>query len=240
MATMTVLGSSSSGNGYILDANGEVLAIELGCRWEDYLQNLQFDISSVVAAVVSHVHGDHLDKRTASKVLTFGIPLYSCQEVADKYKGVLPLKKGEKMKLGRYTVQPIPLTHNCECVGFLIEHPAFGRLVFASDTNSFPYRFREVNHIFLEVNHDEETMIDRMCAGHKISSHPENHLSLEQAKDAINRNKSLSLQTICCIHLSDGNANEKRILDAMKEIMPTANVVCADKGMVIELNKEEF
>lgn len=240
MATMTVLGSSSAGNGYILDADGEILFIELGCRWEDYLKTLNFDISRVRGAILTHEHIDHLNKRTTTKAITFGIPVYSCQSAAQKIDGIRLLPYKQKTMIGGFSIQPIPLTHNCECIGFLIEHAAFGRLLFASDTNTFPYRIKDLNHIFLESNYIEELLIDRLCAGKEVRSHPENHLSLEQMLDVINRNKSLSLQNVCAIHLSDGNSDEKKIISAIKESVPTANVVCADKGMIIELNKEEF
>lgn len=51
------LGSSSSGNGYILKSNnGEVLILEAGLKFREYKEALNFDIKSVRACVVSHAH----------------------------------------------------------------------------------------------------------------------------------------------------------------------------------------
>lgn len=53
---LKVVGSSSSGNSYVLDCNGEVLLIELGLKWNDILRGLNFNIRNVVGVLVSHSH----------------------------------------------------------------------------------------------------------------------------------------------------------------------------------------
>lgn len=54
MAQLKVLSSSSVGNCYILDCNGEKLIIELGCSWNDVLSNLKYDLSKVAGCLASH------------------------------------------------------------------------------------------------------------------------------------------------------------------------------------------
>lgn len=54
MATLRIIGSSSEGNGYILDCGSEQLIIELGCSWKDVLSNLKYDLSKVADCLVSH------------------------------------------------------------------------------------------------------------------------------------------------------------------------------------------
>ena len=54
MATLRIIGSSSEGNGYILDCDGEKRIIELGCSWNDVLSNLKYDLSKVAGCLVSH------------------------------------------------------------------------------------------------------------------------------------------------------------------------------------------
>lgn len=54
---LTILGSSSSGNGYILESNdGEKLIIEAGVKIMKYKEALNFDINCIRACVVSHAH----------------------------------------------------------------------------------------------------------------------------------------------------------------------------------------
>ena len=51
---LTVLGSSSQGNGYLLDANGEQLIIECGVPAKDIFKLLEWRIGNVAACICSH------------------------------------------------------------------------------------------------------------------------------------------------------------------------------------------
>ena len=57
MASLKIIGSSSSGNAYILDCGSEQLILELGVSWKEILKALNFDLSKVVGVCVSHSHG---------------------------------------------------------------------------------------------------------------------------------------------------------------------------------------
>lgn len=51
-------GSDSSGNSYALSADdGEILAIEAGCKFLDFKKMIDWKISNVVGCIVSHEHG---------------------------------------------------------------------------------------------------------------------------------------------------------------------------------------
>nr|DAP88020.1 MAG TPA: Metallo-beta-lactamase superfamily [Caudoviricetes sp.] len=55
---MRCCGSGSSGNSYALIAdNGEILAIEAGCKFLDFEKMIDWKISNVVGCIVSHEHG---------------------------------------------------------------------------------------------------------------------------------------------------------------------------------------
>lgn len=53
---LKVLGSSSKGNCYLLESDKEVLIIELGISFKEIKKALNFDISKVVGALVTHEH----------------------------------------------------------------------------------------------------------------------------------------------------------------------------------------
>lgn len=55
-ATLTCVSSSSQGNCYILDVNGEKLILELGVRWRDILKALNYKLDDVVAVLCTHRH----------------------------------------------------------------------------------------------------------------------------------------------------------------------------------------
>jgi len=56
MLTITSHGSSSAGNLYVLSDGKTRLMIELGIPWKRALQALNFDLSTVAGALVSHGH----------------------------------------------------------------------------------------------------------------------------------------------------------------------------------------
>lgn len=57
MATLKVVGSGSQqGNTYIIEAGGEHLLLDLGCKWSDILDGLNHKIGGVQGILVSHGH----------------------------------------------------------------------------------------------------------------------------------------------------------------------------------------
>lgn len=50
------IASSSAGNCYLLEGGKEILIIELGINFKDTKKALNYDLSKVVGAVVSHAH----------------------------------------------------------------------------------------------------------------------------------------------------------------------------------------
>ena len=56
---LKVLGSSSEGNGYILESDSEALCIEAGVKLSEFKKSLDFNIKKVKGVIVSHTHGDH-------------------------------------------------------------------------------------------------------------------------------------------------------------------------------------
>lgn len=57
MATLKVVGSGSKANTYLLETKDETLILDLGCKWNDILECLNFKIDKVVGVLVTHSHG---------------------------------------------------------------------------------------------------------------------------------------------------------------------------------------
>lgn len=232
------LGSSSSGNCYILDCDNEQLIIELGVSWKEIMKGLNYDITKVRACLTSHIHKDH--SKSIPNAIKYGLQVVSCEEVQTIYPQVKVLKKGTKMRLGGFRVQSIPLRHNCECYGYLIEHNSIGKLIFATDCNSVPYRFKNVNHFVIECNYDADILIDNMCNNVYSQSASENHLELNDTIKFLKQNYSSALQSVILIHLSNGNINAEKAKQRVRNELGFSNVIVADAGVEIELIKEDF
>lgn len=239
MATLKVLSSGSHGNCYLLQCENETLILELGIKWGDILKGLDYNLGCVCGCLVSHSHLDH--SKSIQNAIWFGLGVYSNKEVATIYKGVKVLNLKEKTRIGkRFVVQPIKLFHNTECYGFLIQHEEFGKLVFCTDTNSVPYKFRGVQHWLLECNYDNDILIDNACNDVYSRSASENHLEINDTIEVLKRNYSSELQNVVLIHLSSGNSNAKEFKERVQQELGFYRVWVADKDLNIELNKSEF
>lgn len=240
MAELRVIGSGSSGNAYILQCNNETLLIELGMPWKDILKGLNYKIEDVAGCLVSHEHSDHANKDTIRKVIQYGIPTYSCEEVAKMCKGVNTIKKGRKTSIGGFKIQPVLMFHNVMNFGYVIEHEEIGKAVFCTDTNRIPYRFKNVNHLWVEANYSNDIMVDHLCDNVWSQSASENHMEINDTIDVLKENYNASLQTIILLHLSDGNSNEKKFIERIQEELGFFNVHIAKKNLTLQLEKEEF
>jgi ribonuclease BN (tRNA processing enzyme) len=191
---------------------------------------------AVLSATVSHK--DH--SKSIPQAIKNGLCVYSCSDVQSIHSEVKVLQKGFKTKIGNFKVQPIPLHHNVECIGFLIIAPDGQRILFATDTNRIPYKFTNLNHILVESNYWEDLIIDNMCNDDFNVSASENHLEINDTIDFLRHNYSSSLMTICLIHLSHGNADEKYFKQKVQDELGFNNVFVAKKGVEIPLEICEF
>ena len=134
---LSVLGSSSSGNAYVLQNVGEALLIEAGVNFKKVVAALEGNISKVVGCLISHEHGDHAGR--INEVLNAVIPVYATRGTIDAAKITSEWKprvlehdgEGYKVQtLGRFKVIPFATKHDCaEPVGFYIWHPETGGIL---------------------------------------------------------------------------------------------------------------
>lgn len=54
---LKVINSGSSGNGYALIGNDEILLLEAGCKLSDIYKLIDFQVSKIAGCIVSHEHG---------------------------------------------------------------------------------------------------------------------------------------------------------------------------------------
>lgn len=238
MSKITTISSGSSGNAYILECDGEQLLIELGVPWKDILKSLDYKIDSVVGALCSHCHKDH--SVAIPDAIKFCIDVYSCEEVQDVHKRVNVLKKGSKTRVGGFVVQRVDLFHNSQCIGFLIQHKAIGKMLFCTDTNCIPYRFKNVNHFLIEANNCFDLMVDKMCDDDYSLSASENHMEVNATIEFLRENYSHDCMSILLLHLSRGNADENMFTRMVQDELGFKNVHVAKRGLEIELNACEF
>lgn len=234
MAILKVLGSSSDGNSYILECNEEALVIELGVKWSEILKALNYDLNKIVGCLSSHRHQDH--SLSIPNAIKYAVDVYSCADVQTIHSNVKVLSKGVKTQIGGFKVQPIDMFHSVECYGFLIEHKDCGRIVFCTDTNNIPYRFKNIQHFIVEANYDADIVLSAALSAKCNSSQSENHMEIDDTIDFLKNSVDVNTNSITLVHLSNGNSDEKKFRERVRAELGFNNVYIADKGMQIELN----
>jgi len=152
-------------------------------------------------------------------------------------KKVIPLFTKKKYRIGSFKITPIEVSHSVPNYAYLIENDDFGKLLFVTDTNSFPYKIKGLNHLFIEANYSSQVIEDNAVENKWNSSASTSHMEINTTIDVIKHNLSSSLRTICLLHLSDGNSDE---LMFKRMVWNETGRRCyvADKGLVINLNDD--
>lgn len=136
-------------------------------------------------------------------------------------------------------MQPIKVAHSVENYAYVIDNEDIGRVLFVTDCVRFPYKVKGCNHLLCEANYSDDIVIEHLCENKDVRSQNEYHMEINDTLECIRNNFSPELNTICLLHLSDGQSDEESFKEQVYDefgIMPYV----ADKGLVIELNKEEF
>lgn len=229
MAHIKVVASGSSGNSYIIQAGGEILLLELGIRFKSILEALNWDISHVVGALVSHKHMDHAASVKNARE-DYHIPVYFGEDISH----------GHTVSLGSFLVKALKVPHgDCLCHAFLIAHRDFGNLLFATDLSEFPYTVPRVNHMMLECNYDLEVITENAMDMRFSRSHSENHMSLETCIKTVGRMKSPHLQTLTLLHISNTNGDPGLFKERVFEYTGIQPMI-ASPGLEFDISPDEF
>ncbi len=244
-----VINSNSKGNAYILSNEREALLIECGVRFDRIKIALEHKISKVVGCIVTHEHGDHC--KGVGNVLKAGIDVYAHVET-HKAMGTFTHHRAKfavstkAFKCGSFKILPFAVKHD-EAVkgslGYLINHPECGNVLFMTDLYYTEYVFPNLNNIIIEANYCQEILDNHRANGtakqflqdRVIAS----HMSLQNCKETLLANDLTNVNNIVLIHLSDRNSDAKRF---QKEIQQATGkmVYVADAGMAIDFNSQPF
>lgn len=231
---------SQQGNCYALyDNDRKILLLDLGLSAKVIKKAIDFRISDVVGAVVSHGHGDHA--KAVKDFENMGIPVFA------PYKSLEPMsfKDGSQVKVQAFDLTDkngkFMHTNNdgseCPCYGFLIEHEDMGKMLYITDTELVKWRFSGINHILISCNYQKKYISDSAKRNHVLRG----HMELETVKDFIKENKSNDLRTVTLCHLSGDSANPEECLSEVQNVAGEGvKCVCAAAGELVELSLYPF
>lgn len=160
-------------------------------------------------------------RRIRQKFTELGIDVYAsagtvenCKTGSRRHVKIVAALK--TYQIGEFTVKAFDVVHDAaEPLGYIIEHPEMGRLLFATDTRFIRYNFRKqnLNHIMIEANYNDDILTARTISGDVLPTQAErvrqSHLSINQAGAFIAANVTPSLNNVVLVHLSSGNANRE-------------------------------
>lgn len=247
---LTVIGSGSAGNCYVFEGQRSALILECGIAPEKVFRSTEVKPSQVAGCLITHEHGDHA--KYARKFSDLGMTLYASSGTLT----ALGLNDGTRVRtlqammprwIGEWTVRPFPVIHDAQQpLGYIIEHPECGKILFITDTRYVPYSFKAqgLDHIMVEANYsddilDDNVLIDRLPMD-RATRVRHTHMSLRSACELVKANETAALKTVILLHLSEGNSDAERFAREAAKSALLAKVYVATAGLSIELNKNAF
>lgn len=244
---LSILGSSSSSNCYVLHNDKEALIIEAGVTIQNVKQALDFNISKVVGCFVTHEHGDH--SKYVEQYLKASIDVFASKGTIDniKIKGnqkPIVIDKYKAIQLGNFKVYAFDTQHDCqEPVGFLINHEEIGTLLFATDTYYLKHTFSKLNNIMIECNYSNSILDENVKNGTvnymRKKRVKQSHMSLQTLKQTLQANDLSKVNNIILLHLSAENGDEELFKEEIEKLTGR-KVTIAKKGIEMTIDKTPF
>ena len=206
------IASSSKGNAYVVEQDGEALLIDCGisCR----CLRKAVDPAIVKAVLVTHNHTDHVG---GLRVLLehYDIPVYAnamtaeataAQEKLDDSAFVC-FENGQEFEIGPFRVSPFSVPHDAaDPVGYLVRTDLtyFHGTDIGTPLDSIGVKLHEADIATLESNHDLSLLncsARPECLKQRIRGE-RGHLSNDQAAALVRRFASPRLRRLFLAHLS--------------------------------------
>ena len=193
-------------------------------------------IGRLLFAATDERHIDHV--KSLDYFINLGIPCYGNKDVCSIHKGCIELPK--VLNVDGFKVQNFELVHDVPNNAFIIDTDDGIRILYCTDTKRIPKKVKGVHYACIECNYDQNTIIDNAMEDVFTKSRPENHQSLDECIRYLKGINNVNLQCIILWHMSMTNIDESKAIDTIKREVGFDNVVVADRGMEIEIQKSEF
>ena len=242
---LNVIGSGSSGNGYILQDKDEALIIECGMPLNDAAEALENNLKKVVGCLITHSHGDHAGyikqyARPFNIFATKGTLEEKGVKDGDFHYHAVPMLN--EFKLGNFVVKAFDTVHDTkEPCGFIIYHPDIGDMLFLTDSHHIKYKLSfPLDYILIECNHTDALVDKSVKEGiipKKVGIRAKaTHMSLDRCLSCLKENKLQTTKAIILIHMSANNGNAELFTSEVAKATGKA-VYVAKKGFQLELLK---
>lgn len=193
-------------------------------------------IGRLLFAATDERHIDHV--KSLDYFINLGIPCYGNKDVCSIHKGCIELPN--VLKVDGFKVQTFELVHDVLNNAFIIDTDDGIRILYCTDTKRIQKKVKGVHYAIIECNNDQDAIIDNAMEDIFTKSKHENHQSLDECIRYLKAIDKSNLQCIILWHMSMSNIDENKAIDTIKREVGFDNVVVADSGMEIEIQKSEF
>ena len=223
------IASSSKGNAYVVEEDGQALLIDCGVSCKCLKSAL--DVSRLCGILITHNHVDHVSglKRLLNCV---DVPVFANEMTAEAVawqekvdeNAFVRFENGQPFEVGPFAVSPFSIPHDAaDPVGYLIRGEAtyFHGTDIGTPLDSIGLKLAEAEIATLESNHDlvmlrtsrrPPSLIQRIAG-------PRGHLSNDQACELVRRFASPRLRKLFLAHLSHECNAPHLALGAMRKTL---------------------
>lgn len=249
---ITPLASGSSGNSFLIQANGSSILVDAGLSGKQLAERLEIagtDPGSLDGIVVSHGHSDHV-KGVGVLSRKYQLPVWMNRgtwEVAEKSVGLLHrleiFETGRVFEPAGFRIHPFSVPHDCaDPVGFRISRGNSG-VGLATDlgvaTGLVANILIGLQVVVLESNHDPQMLRDGPYPW-ELKQRVQGrlgHLSNLESARLLQRIVSDELKAVILAHVSETNNEPGLALDcagkSLRGFLENGGTIyCADQNQV--------
>lgn len=253
---ITVLGSGSSGNAILVDADDKAFLIDAGLSARKLCAALaarNVEPGKLAGIALTHEHGDH-----AGGLRTFcrqwDVPIFATRMTAEAVSYQWKVERatwryfasGQAFAIAGVPVAAFSVPHDAaDPVGFLIGSPGCSAAILTDlgmVTRSVVETIRGVRVLCLETNYDDELLemdTKRPWGVKQRISARHGHLSNKDAAALVREVAGPQLHTVVLGHLSEDCNHPERAICAVRDALdqagcPHTKVICAPRNEALE------
>jgi phosphoribosyl 1,2-cyclic phosphodiesterase len=215
--------SGSSGNLYTVSDGNTAIMLECGLPWRKVKEFLGYKTSEIAGILCSHFHSDH--SKGLKDAVRAGLDIFSSKETFGTL-GLLghrlnEISDGLQFSIGTWDVLPFKTIHDVEgSLGFYMMNREREAFLYLTDSAYSPVRFKDLNMIAVECNFQGDILTNNILSGALPSVVGRRvrraHFSLENVIAFLKANNLSKCRQIFLLHLSDGNSDERRMIQEVQ------------------------